>query len=394
MHQQIKKLMLGNGLAQLLQFGSILILSRIYQPSDFANLAQVQSIAIIASIIITLQLHLTIPLAKSTKHAQEKVQLIQILSVCIFLLGLPPAIVYGQSAIFACILSFLLGLANTYISFLVYKGSFGKVSILYVTRAIIIIVMQIFFFYAEFRNGLVIATLAGEAIFTLFLGLKTNNNIQVYNFEYRKLKSIVIKNKSFSLYGTIQEVVSVAAFYAPLILFNIKYGEDIGGQYAMASRIIWAPIVLISSSFSQVLSHTYGRNYQHQPLELTSHLNQKILTVLVVVSSLGFLLDEIYFIALGGEWELASKLIPLQISWGLIFILSTPFRVASRVMRLQKYQLLTDATALLAFAIILLSFDMTPIESMWVIVAVAVVQHALLSIIVLKKYRILQKYGK
>ncbi len=388
MRDQIKKLMLGNGLAQLLQFGSILILSRIYQPSDFALLAQVQSIAIIASVIITLQLHLTIPLAKNLEHAQDNLSLIQILSAGIFIFALTPAIMYGESAVFALLLSLSLGLANTYTGFLVYSGSFGKLSVFYVTRALLIIVMQVSFAGAGLENGLVIATLVGETLSALHLGLKTGNRACKIKSKLLYLKTFIVKNKSFSFYGTVQEVVSVSSFYAPLLLFNIKYGEEIGGQYAMASRIIWAPIVLISSSWAQVLSHTYGRSYPSQPLDLISHFNWKVMILLILGCGVGFLSQPIFNSALGAKWGLASQIMSLQILWGASFILSTPFRVACRVMRLQKYQLMSDALALSVISIILLTFDMLPLQSMWVIVTASFLHHALLSFLIFKRYKI------
>jgi teichuronic acid exporter len=365
-----------------------LILSRIYQPSDFALLAQVQSIAMIASIIITLQLHLTIPLAKSLEHAQDNLCLIQVLSAGIFISALTPAIMYGESAIFALLLSLSLGLANTYTGFLVYSGSFGKMSVFYVTRALLIIVMQISFAGAGLENGLVIATLVAETLSALYLGLKTGNRACKINLKFLYIKTFVVKNKSFSFYGTVQEVVSVSSFYAPLLLFNIKYGEEIGGQYAMASRIIWAPIVLISSSWAQVLSHTYGRAYPSQPLGLISHFNWKVMLLLTIGCGVGFLSQPIFNSALGVKWGLASQIMPLQILWGAFFILSTPFRVACRVMRLQKYQLMSDAMALSVFSIILLSFDLLPLQSMWVIVIASFLHHALLSVLIFKRYKI------
>ena len=43
---QIKKLMLGSGLAQAIQFGCIPILSRLYEPTSFAPLYQAQALAL------------------------------------------------------------------------------------------------------------------------------------------------------------------------------------------------------------------------------------------------------------------------------------------------------------------------------------------------------------
>ncbi|MFP5467295.1 MAG: translocase, partial [Gammaproteobacteria bacterium] len=70
MFQHIKKLLLGNGLAQAIQLLSLLVLSRLYTPSDFGLLAQVQAIATFSTIVATLQVHLAIPLSKSDTEAR------------------------------------------------------------------------------------------------------------------------------------------------------------------------------------------------------------------------------------------------------------------------------------------------------------------------------------
>lgn len=379
MREQIKKLMLGNGLAQLLQFGSILILSRIYQPSDFGLLAQVQSIAMIASIIITLQLHLTIPLAKSNDHAQEKVQLIQILSISIFSLALMPAIWNGESALFALLLSLSLGLINTYTGYLVYSGNFGKMSIFYVARALLIIVMQISFAYAGFKNGLVIATLVGEALSALYLGFLTVYNANKIKWQLVNLTSFVFENKPFSFYGTIQEMISVSAFYAPLLLFTAKYGEEIGGQYAMASRLVWAPVILVSGSYTQVLYHKFGKAPPVNGKDILSLMPKWwIILCLVVGCILAFEFNKITLLLIGDEWGYASLMIPILGIWGGIFFLSTPCRVLIRVFKIQRRQLLIDFGMMLAFILLYFMPSIAPIPLLCFVLSVVFFQNLFL----------------
>lgn len=379
MREQIKKLMLGNGLAQLLQFGSLLILSRIYQPSDFGLLAQVQSIAMIASIVITLQLHLTIPLAKNHTDAQETVQIIQILSVSIFFLALIPAIWIGRCALFALLLSLLLGLTNTYTGYLVYSGNFGRMSIFYVARALLIIVMQISFANAGFKNGLVIATLVGEALSAFYLGFITVHNADKIKWQFAHLKSFVLDNKPFSFYGTIQEMVSVSAFYAPLLLFVAKYGEEIAGQYAMASRLVWAPVILISGSYTQVLYHKFGKTPPVNGKEILSLMPKWWITLCLVVACIfAFEFNKITLLLIGDKWVYASLMIPILGIWGVIFFLSTPCRVLIRVFKIQRRQLLIDFGMMLTFILLYFVPDIDPIPLLCFVVSVVFFQNLFL----------------
>lgn len=389
MREQIKKLMFGNCVAQLLQFGSILILSRIYLPSDFGLLAQVQSIAMIASIVITLQMHLTIPLSKNEGNAQETTQMIQMLSVSIFLLALVPVAWYGESALYALLLSFFLGLSNTYTSYLVYSGSFGRMSLFYVARALLIIAMQIGMASAGLKNGLVIATLAGEALSALYLGLLTTRGANKIKGSFSRLKSLVLSNKPFSLYGTIQEMVSVSAFYAPLLFFTTKYGESIGGQYAMANRLVWAPVVLISSSFAQVLYHKLGKEKPTTTSEIRSLIPSKNITALAVITVLTtFAMTDIFRSILGQEWGLASELLPLQLLWGLFFLASTPFRVAARVLLLQRHQLIIDFLMIALTCLLFNIFSFEPKGMMLSLLAIVFLQHSSIVALVFFKAKV------
>lgn len=388
MREGIKKLMLGNGLAQSLQFFSILILTRIYEPSDFGLLAQIQSIAMIASIIITLQLHLTIPLAENIDGALEKMHMVSGLCISIFLLASLPVVFFGKSAIFALVLSLSLGLTNTFMAFLVYSGNFGMMSFFYVARALIIITMQICLASSDFNNGLVIATLVGEALSALYLGFQTKSCMSIRNLQLTRITYFIFKNKAFSLYGTIQEIISVSAFYAPLLLFSFKFGDDIGGQYAMANRLVWAPVVLISSSLAQVLYHNFGKKKPSKTHEIVALLpNVKISALAFVVVISTFAMVDIFNLILGGQWLLASEFIPLQLVWGLVFLASTPFRVAARVLLLQKQHLIIDFSMVVMTCIIFQLVPLQPKTLMVCLLSIVLVQHSSIVALIFLKIR-------
>lgn len=392
MREQIKKLMLGNGLAQLLQFGSILILSRIYQPSDFGLLAQIQSIAMVVSIVLTLQLHLTIPLSKNQDDALERVKNIQALCLRIFFAALIPAILCGEVVVYAIFLSLFLGFSNTYTGYLVHNGSFKKLSFFYVVRALLIIAMQIGFAFFEFENGLVIATLMGEAISAIYLGWRSIYCTEGNGKPSGNLKLFVLNNKQFSLYGTIQEIVSVSAFYVPLLLFSSGFGEDIGGQYAMASRLVWAPVILVSGSYAQALFHKFGKVAPSNNTEIVAVMpNMWIAITMLMVCGIAFKFNEITLFVIGDKWELASLMIPIQGIWGLIFFLSTPYRVLIRVFGIQKSQLLIDLVMMLAFFALPLVPGLMPISLLCIMVFIVIFQHLFLIKAVIDQMRMMKE---
>ena len=70
---------------------------------------------------------------------------------------------------------------------------------------------------------------------------------------------------------------------------------------------------------------------------------------------------------------------PLHLLWGAVFLLSTPFRVACRVLHLQKYQLAIDSMMLGAIWLVFDLSNLGPLATMWVLVLIAAAQNALLA---------------
>ena len=206
---------------------------------------------------------------------------------------------------------------------------------------------------------------------------------------FTDIKSFVLQNKSFSLYGTAQEIISVSAFYAPLILFNFRFGEEISGQYAMANRLVWAPVVLISSSFAQVLYHSLGKvkpTTTSEILALVPSVKIIALTVFVVLSTL--LMTDFFHMILGRSWLLASELIPLQLIWGLFFLASTPFRVAGRVLLLQKQQLIIDICMIAMTCFLFYIVPFSPKGLMLALLVIVFGQHSIIITLVFSKVRL------
>lgn len=378
----VRKVLLGNATAQGLQFLATMVLSRIYAPADFAFVAEVQSIATAVAVVVTLQLHLVIPLARTDEEARTTTELVQTLCVALGVLCLVPALFLGPLATFAVVLAPLLGLANTYNSFLVFKGSFGRLGGFYIVRAALIVGVQIALAQLPAGAlpqgaGLLWGVVAGECLSALYLRLSQVGSWRTVRFPLRQALALARARPAFSFYGTLQELVAVAAFYAPLLLFTGKFGDDIGGQYAMANRLAWAPVGLLAGSLAQVLYHRFGQSLPPKAGEPLPRIGPGPLIAIAVVvgSALTFLLPDLFLLVLGPQWPLASELLPLQLVWGGFFLLATSYRVASRALQLQKFQLAIDLGMLAAFGLVFSATNLSALHTMAVLVAVALVQN-------------------
>lgn len=372
--------MSGNGVGQLLQFASIIFLSRLYNPADFGRAGEMQSYASIFAVIVGLQLYPTITLGKGEPDAKAKLLKVQAISIFIFFASLPLFIGIGGNFVFSILLALFVTLNNAYSAFLLFKGDFKNLSIFYVVRSIGIISIQFLLVPFNIQDGLIYGMIAGEAFACSYLiylcreclsehGALVKQNITVL-FNYIKEK------KAFSLYGTLQELNSVLSFYAPLLLFIKFYGDDIGGQFSMGNRLVWAPTILVSSSVASVFLHQFSQKNNLSITKKIMWINWKYVAAAILVIIPFFYFDIVTFF-IGKEWGLAQQLIPYMLLCGAIFIYSIPYRVAYRVLEKQK-QLLLIELVILALTGLIFMFDLTPITTMKLLVAITLTQLILI----------------
>ncbi|TIC78985.1 lipopolysaccharide biosynthesis protein [Crenobacter intestini] len=347
MLNHIKKLLFGNGIAQAIQLSSLLILSRIYSASDFGFLAQIQAFATFSTIIATLQLHLAIPLSHNENEARSLTNHTQSIALFFAFLFLVPSLIIGSLGIYTLWLTLSIAIINTCNGYLIYRGCFAKISKYYIVRAGFVVFLQLIFALFKVKDGLVLGTLLAETITAIFLMKFGLDHRTKFSMHLPDLANTARTHKSFCLYGTSQELVSVAAFYAPLILFGIYFDSSITGQYAMASRLIWAPTVLISKNIAQVVYH---RSAQPTPFHLPSikniKSNGKIIFAIPIILIIISCSEHIIPIIIGDEWKLTAKITPIISIWALAFLIATPFRVLYRTYKLQKTLLIFDSLLL------------------------------------------------
>lgn len=386
--RNMQRLMAGSGAAQALQFGAVLVLSRLYLPADFGVLARVQSIASVLAILATLQLHLSVPLSRSERDVEDRVSAVETMGGVWLALAIVLAVLQRPSDGLATGLALILGGANTYGSVLVFRGRFGLLSLFSVVRAVLAIALQLLCAWLHVRNGLLVGAIAGELTSALLMrrgavGLRRWPEIDV-----TRALATIRASKAFTLFGTMQELISVASFYAPVFLFGSLFGQAVGGQYAMANRLVFAPVVLVSGSAAQVLYHRLG---QAPPQTLADFRSLQPsgwwIPLLVLGCMAPFFLESVFLRVIGARWDLASQLIPLQVLWGAAFLLATPARVVCRMRQLQRWQLVVDLATLAAIALAFLVLPASPLGTMWRLVAIAMVQNLLLAGVVVLTLR-------
>ncbi|HAF34299.1 MAG TPA: hypothetical protein DCG88_09730 [Sphingobacterium sp.] len=374
------KLISGNSLAQAIQLAALLFLTKIYQPEDFGILGKVQSISAILVIISTLQLQYVIPLSKKEAEAESSTNIIFSLLCYISLFSFFIAYFLSFEYSIAIILSCVLGIVNILTNYIIYKGQFGSLSVIFIIRALSIVVLQLLFFFLKIENGLIFGAICGE--FISMIGLVVSKKLyfmfNIFSVKIADIWNLVKDWKPYSLYGTIQEVLSVMVYSLPIIFYVDKFGDNIGGQFSMAYRIIWAPTVLISSSLAQLLTHKFGQENDFTFLKSIFWFDKRLI-ILVVLGVIGLnytnFINELY---LGGKWNITFLLFPYMFINAVFFLFANPYRVALRVKKLNVVILVVEIITLLAITALFYYFEADVVTFTAAICSISVLQNMLI----------------
>lgn len=384
----------GSAISQLIQLLNNVLLARIYDTSQFGIFAQVTALGSIIAIVGGLQMHqaMVLPINEGESSGlfatgfftSTLIAIISFITLSIFKENVFGNALHSSLPLFSSFLALVLCYGNLLRGWQTARGNFRVLSVFTVIHSICIVFFQLGLGLLKIDNGLVYGVLIGELITSLFFLLFK------YSPKMSSIFPLLIKPKTifnyirsyhqFSLAGTIQELISVLVLMLPLFMFSRVYGADVGGQYAVASRFAWAPILLVGSALTQVVFYNFS-GLSIGELEKSSMMRfGKITLVILCVGCIGALIFPLLLpLILGNNWSMAGTLGGLVLIWATGFFLSIPYRVCFRVLKWQYAQLIVDAIVLLFMFILFIQFSkFSPMILMLGVAFIGVCQNLLL----------------
>lgn len=371
--------MAGNASGQLVQMLSLLVLTTLYSVAEFGRLGNVQAIASVTVVILTLQLQHIIPISDSSKIAKTKaanvIQIVLTLFLLFSITSLLLEIDYFIAFSYALVLAFTATLNNL----LIFNSNFSFLSKTYIVRALLIVFCQFSFFYLKINNGLLLAVILGEFLSLLYI-LTFNKFWFLFKIDpnLKGLITLVKEWKTFTLYGTIQEALSVLVYSLPIIFYVNKFGDAIGGQFSIAFKLTFAPTILLSSSLAQVLTHKFGKENDFSFLKNIIWFDKKILVLVPIIIIISFLISNYGITFMNGKWDIAIHLIPYLLLNSVFFLFANPFRLALRVLKRNIDILKVEVLTLSVLGILFLIKDYSVITFTIIITIVSLLQNILL----------------
>lgn len=356
MIKAIAKIAIGGGVAQAIQFFALPVLSIIYSPGAMGNYFTATMLASIVTVLLTFQLQHAIPNRISQSELQDllfsiislALITITILSLLCLLLDLKSKTLLFWGIAF----SFTTGLNNVIRSFLIRLGRFNLINVATFARAVFVVLGQMSLNYTFGDIGVLIGFLIGDlsAVLLIIYFLKANVTLRLPKRGF--LKRTFLNQKSFMIYGTIQELVAVSTLGLPLIIVTNLFDTALAGQFGMAQRLILPPAAIILGAVVNVIHHAYGRREKFAITE-SSLIRSRNIAFFIFVASLigfwgaGFVCD----IVLSEKWDVAVWTSSYIAVWSVFLIASAPFRVCFRMYSKQHVQLAIDLVALLSLGI-------------------------------------------
>ena len=261
-------IVLGTGAAQLITVLSQPIVTRLYTPSDFGVLSVATSILSVLVSITCLRYEFAIPLPADNVEAANVVGLSLIVNVAMSLLTVVAVLLFGDwvlglfhaEALRPYILLFALaqlggGVTSTFINWAVRAKDYSGIAVNQLYQSITLVAVQIGFGLIRFgAPGLVLGAVAGNVAGSSRLARAS------YRAEpeaFRKItvegmRTAAIRYRRFPIFSSGSALLGSVGLRAPLLLLVAFYGTGVGGQYALAERLLYLPLTLVAGGVGHV----------------------------------------------------------------------------------------------------------------------------------------------
>jgi O-antigen/teichoic acid export membrane protein len=327
------------------------ILSRLYNPEDFAALAVFMAIYLIVGVAANLKYDQAIMLPKHNE-----------VSKTVFLLGILISIIVGLFLLFLFFLSFyfiesvknlpsyfilsmgcLMGIIFSFYLcsnvMLNRREEYSRLAKLPIYQNILIVSISLVLAFSNTQNGLIIAQALGITLATL-MSLYFNREYLLRGWSLPKMFGVMRTYDANPKYLLPPALLDSVSQHLPLFLILIYFDSYIGGQFAMSWRIMMIPMALIGVSISQVFFQRFSAqndDLMGKKLELIKTWRILAFIGLPPLIALLFFGEEIFKYVLGAKWSEAGILASLLAPMFYVRLIFGPTSTSFMILGMQRY---------------------------------------------------------
>lgn len=368
--KNILLLISGAGFSQLIPVIFSPILGRIFSPTDFGVLAIFMALSAILGMLSTGMYELSIMIPKKDTNAFHLLVWVIIssgivsllLSILLFFLSYIPWVATWQIKFkFHYLLPFgvfFTGCFQGYTYWLNRKKEYKVLNFCRIGQSITIVSISLLLGYLGYKDsGLIFGFLAGGIVTTLPIAFflirqqsKINKETIIFNIK---------KYKSYPKLMLPTSLMNTTAAYVPVFSIDRFFNSQIVGSYAMASRLLTAPVSIISVVIGQVYYKRMTDIVNSGQKSLLSEFKRTSLLLvgvaMLIFLPLFFFGKELMIFVFGLQWTEAGKFVEIIAIATLVkFVvspLSTIFLATNSLKKLAYWQTLYFFTTLGVFTI-------------------------------------------
>lgn len=340
--------------SQLLQFFAQPLLAKNASAIEFGAQAKLSTLCALLAILAGVQLHIAY-LSENDRDAGLAIRRVANLASLTFsAIAAAVSVAVGwqasesltpqASGAFIGLLIWAYSTGNFQISMLVKVGALRTVALFTASRAVLVIVIQYLLVINSVPDGLLWGLVAGETLSRLLVNaLIPPKSVATGIGDLPSVTAVLSRHVHFTAFGTIQEIISAFNFLAPLLLIPLLYGSFLGGLFAVAHRLTWAPVQLVNQAVGAIVTNEFSRSDLSRLNSILKIYLAAVGPSLVVVALVLWCAGSIFIGALfSAEWLPAKDMVGWIALWAGSFFVSLPARYVIRVRRLQAIQLKSE----------------------------------------------------
>jgi Membrane protein involved in the export of O-antigen and teichoic acid len=260
------------------------ILTRLYSPPDLGAFSVAASILAVLITVTCLRYEAAIPLPDSDVAAANVLALCLVVTVVLGMLATLLLLIFGPSFLALFGISTLApyigllvvgqlggGVVLVFASWAIRTKNFTEIGANRLTQTGVMVGVQVGLGIASLGAlGLLIGSVAGNVAGSSRLALTAWRG---YGSEFRRaslegVRSAASRYRRFPIFSAPSALVNAVGLQAPLLIFTALYGVAVGGEYALAQRVVALPVSLGAAAVEQVFFAEAARLAREQPASI------------------------------------------------------------------------------------------------------------------------------
>lgn len=333
--------MLGTGLSQFIPVIFSFWLARIYLPEDFGHLAIFMALSVIIGMAASGMYEYAIVLPEDEGKAENVVRLIALIgvAVCLFISLILIAVHYFgknvESYYLFLPLSIFCTMCTNVLSYWFNRHRYyRRLNLVRIISAVLIVVGS--FAFMRLKHGLIYGYVMG-GVFNLAIFLVLFSRL------FRSVDAVYIKlvakeYRNFPKVMLPSSLVNTAGSYAPVFFIKRFYTSAQLGSYSMSTRVLTAPISIISTAIGQIYFRNLTEYYNQEDFAKMRSTFYKSSMALAGMAAciflpLFFFGEELMIFAFGKNWKEAGEIIEIVAIASIVKFIASPLSTILVVMK-------------------------------------------------------------